>query len=111
MRGPNPAALAARLEAEVDSEILRLTKVVGEVEGALALFDEAAPTPLELRGLANLVHDFYTGIEKVFKRVAPELNGGAPGRRRVASSATGEHGPGHSRYSPRRASSDHGSDS
>lgn len=78
MKGTDSTALAARLKAEVDSEILRLSKVVGEIEQALVHFDEVDPTPLELRGLANLLHDFYTGIEKVFKRIAPELNGGLP---------------------------------
>ena len=78
MTGSDARAFAARLKAEVDSEIRRLSIVVGDIEQALVQFDVAAPTPLELRGLANLLHDFYTGIEKVFKRIAPELNGGLP---------------------------------
>jgi len=31
-----------------------------------------------LRGLACVFHDFYCGAENIFKRIAPQLNGGIP---------------------------------
>lgn len=33
---------------------------------------------LELRGIGDVVHDSYTGAERLFEKIAPELNGGVP---------------------------------
>lgn len=78
MAGRDTARLAARLKAEVESELAQVAQVVEETRQALLDFRARAPTLLELRGLANLLHSFYTGIEKIFRDIAPELNGGIP---------------------------------
>lgn len=70
--------LAARLKVEVETEVERLAGVAEETGNAVSSFRTSAPTLLEIRGLANLLHDFYTGIEKVFRHISPELNGGLP---------------------------------
>lgn len=69
--------------------MIRLRK---EVEAGLAdlqrLREEHAGVPMArgdgymLRARASILHDFYSGIERIFLRIAQELNGGAPGTER-----------------------------
>jgi len=56
----------------------RVASVVAEADLALADFAEATPSRRELRGIGDIVHDFYTGAERMFEKIAPELNGGIP---------------------------------
>lgn len=65
--------LARRLRAEVESELA----------GLLALGREFAERPqtedsYALRARGSLLHDFYNAVERVFVRIARELNGGVP---------------------------------
>ena len=68
----------ARLAASIRSEIDHLVAVVAEAELALRDFSETTPPLRELRGIGDIVHDFYTGMERIFEKIAPELNGGVP---------------------------------
>ena len=68
----------ARLAASIRSEIDRLIAVVAEAELALRDFSDSTPPMRELRGIGDIVHDFYTGMERIFVKIAPELNGGVP---------------------------------
>ena len=66
-------AFARRLAAEIDHELERLEQ----------LRDELATAPRDddtfsLRARGSMLHDFYSGIERVFVRIAEELNGGVP---------------------------------
>lgn len=72
------AARLARVAAATRVEMKRLTSVVAEAELALADFGDVTPPTRELRGIGAIVHDFYTGAERIFERIAPELNGGIP---------------------------------
>jgi len=36
------------------------------------------PSSVELRAIGSILHDFYSGIEKVFKRIALEIDGEIP---------------------------------
>ncbi len=67
-----------RVAATIRDERDRLSRVVGEASQALADFAQSEPSMRELRGIGDIVHDFYTGAERIFERVAPELNGGVP---------------------------------
>lgn len=67
-----------RLAATVRQQRERLSRIVAEAAEALADFSDREPPLRELRGIGDIVHDFYTGIEHVFERLAPELNGGLP---------------------------------
>jgi hypothetical protein len=71
---PRPLTLATALERE----LRKLGQVVAEVDGALALFSTRPPTTLELRGAADLLHDWYCGVEKALEQVAQLLDGGLP---------------------------------
>ena len=66
-------AFARRLAAEIEHEL----------EGLDALRDELATAPRDddtftLRARGSMLHDFYGGIERIFVRIAEELNGGVP---------------------------------
>jgi HepT-like protein len=52
--------------------------VAAEAQDALADFAAHEPPLRELRGIAGILHDFYTGLEHMFEAIAPELNGGLP---------------------------------
>ncbi len=74
-----PGERFARLAASVREERTRLARVVQEAADALEqLSASRAPSTLELRGLGDILHDFYTGAERIFAKIAPELNGGVP---------------------------------
>ena len=66
-------ALARRLAAEIENELGRLDQIVEEAASA-----PRDDSPFGLRGRGSIVHDFYSGIERIFQRIAEELNGGVP---------------------------------
>ena len=74
----NPPERFARLAATVRGEVARIARVVTEAENAAKTFAQRTPELLELRGLGDVVHDFYTGLERIFEKIAPELGGGVP---------------------------------
>lgn len=74
----DPAGRVLRLLAEMRRERRNLARVAGEVETACELLRRRAPTFLELRGAGDLLHDYYTDLEKVFQLVAETLDGGIP---------------------------------
>lgn len=74
----NPRERFTRLAAMVRLEQTRLAQVVAEAEQALTDFASSTPALRDLRGIGDIVHDFYTGTEQIFERIAPELNGGVP---------------------------------
>lgn len=65
--------LLRRLAAEIKSELASLAQLEQELAGA--------PNPADsysLRARGSILHDFYTGVERIFMRIASELNGGVP---------------------------------
>jgi hypothetical protein len=75
---PSPSLRFVRLAASLRHEVDLLAKVVDEAEQAVFDFRESTPSRRELRGVADIIHDFYSGLERVFERIATELEGGAP---------------------------------
>jgi hypothetical protein len=71
-------ARARRLAAVITAERARLAAVVAEAEDARADFGAQPPSLRELRGTGAILHDFYTGLERILERVAAELEGGLP---------------------------------
>ena len=66
-------AFARRLAAEIEHELRRLD----------GLREELATAPLSddtvtLRARGSMLHDFYCSVERIFVRIAEELNGGVP---------------------------------
>lgn len=66
-------AFARRLAAEIEHELERLTQLQDEISTAPREDDT-----FTLRARGSMLHDFYNGIERVFVRIAEELNGGVP---------------------------------
>lgn len=75
--GPDRAA-AARLAAEVRREIAALDRSVGILSDALARHRGNVDDVVIVHGVAGLVHDFYTGVERIFERISPSLDGATP---------------------------------
>ena len=65
--------LARRLAAEVRTEMGHLRRLGEERRAAPSTTDT-----FTLRSRASILHDFYTGAERIFVRIAEELNGGVP---------------------------------
>ena len=66
-------AFARRLAAEIRHELVSLDRI--RDQNAAAPRDDAVFT---LRARGSILHDFYNGIERVFVRIAEELDGGVP---------------------------------
>ena len=65
--------LLRRLAAEVTAELASLEQLAQELAGAPSGADTYS-----LRALGSILHDFYSGVERIFVRIAGELNGGVP---------------------------------
>ncbi|NOZ05199.1 MAG: hypothetical protein GXP41_02440 [Chloroflexi bacterium] len=63
--------------ADIDRELNNLKRLTAESE---TLLDRARQqvTFLELRTAGSVLHDFYSGTEKVFRRIALEVDGSLP---------------------------------
>lgn len=64
-----------RLAAEVRQEAGRIEQVVLEAENAAVALDREGTTTLERYGAAAVLDSFYTGIEKLFARIAVHFGG------------------------------------
>ena len=68
------------LKADIDRELKQLGTLVGECREVVHdLGDE--PSPLEVRGTGSILHDLYSGIERILERIATELDGEVPSGR------------------------------
>jgi len=70
---------AARLIASIRHELDACKQIAAEAAANLQDFQTQTPSLLQLRGLGDIVHDFYTGIERIFGKIATETDGGLPG--------------------------------
>lgn len=66
-------AFARRLAAEIASELESLSLLEEQSAGA-----PQGDDTFSLRARGSILHDFYSGVERVFVRIAEELNGGVP---------------------------------
>jgi len=61
------------------SDILQTVETLDGIVEELASYPRLSePKPIETRGYALLAHDFYTGLESIFERIAAEINSGYP---------------------------------
>ncbi len=66
-------AFARRLAAEIANELECLSLLEEQSAGA-----PRGDDTFSLRARGSILHDFYSGIERVFVRIAEELDGGVP---------------------------------
>jgi len=64
-----------RIAVEIREELMKLDVLYAEWRG---VDSDAGMPSLFLRGKASIFHDFYCGAERIFKKIAAELNGGVP---------------------------------
>ncbi len=64
------------LRADIKRELADLRQVVEESQEVLR--HEEWPELASKRTLGSLLHDFYTGVEKIFQRIALQLDGDLP---------------------------------
>lgn len=65
--------LEADIQIELDN-LSRLTKESEEIFQGLKKY----PTTIELRAMGSILHDFYCGLERIFERIAIDLDGEIP---------------------------------
>ncbi len=66
-----------RIKAELLSELKQISKLMDEYRDFVDKYSDHMDAYL-LRVKASFMADFYMGIEKVFKLIVEELNGGTP---------------------------------
>ncbi len=67
-----------RLKAEIEREIEQLNRLEQELIGLQEKINASEPSPYDIRAAGSILHDFYNGVEAIFRRIAHELNGGIP---------------------------------
>ena len=65
------------LKADIDREMAQIERLLDESRSDLSGVG-GVPSRLEVRGVASVLHDFYSGIERLFERIAVELDGELP---------------------------------
>jgi predicted nucleotidyltransferase len=72
---PDDPVLALR--GLVEDELRALTRIAVKMRETLDRLADP-PTEVELQAIASYLHQFYTGIESIFERIALQLDGGLP---------------------------------
>jgi predicted nucleotidyltransferase len=72
-----PVEAHAALKKEIEDELHNLERVGSEMAQLLARMPQE-PTFVELRATASILQDFYSGVERIFERVAIRLDGDLP---------------------------------
>lgn len=67
-----------RIQVEINHEISLLDRLRKELDDVSMVLKEKSVSALDLRAAGSILHDFYNGIENVFRRIAQELNGSLP---------------------------------
>ena len=65
------------LKAEINAELKNLDHLIDELRHGQAYFGEDH-SYFELRAYGSILHDFYSGLEKIFERIASSLDGDMP---------------------------------
>ena len=66
--------LLIRLRAEIEDELESISHLQHDLNECKKL----GAVRVALRAKASVLHDFYTGTERIFTKIASELNGGIP---------------------------------
>jgi predicted nucleotidyltransferase len=65
------------LRQEIQLELDNLARIAGSTQ-ALLVRVPAQPDEYEVRSIGSLLHDFYSGVERIFERIAVRLDGDLP---------------------------------
>ncbi len=72
-----PKATFAALRADLDRELHNLERLISEMSQLLHVLPPT-PTFVEIRTAGSILHDYYTGVERMRQRVALEVDGSLP---------------------------------
>jgi len=75
---PIEAQKIARLVAELTDELVGLQQIEADAHTAISRLAGREPDRFDLRAVGSILHDFYSGVESLFEKVALVLNGGLP---------------------------------
>ncbi|MDZ7290114.1 MAG: hypothetical protein ONB44_01680 [candidate division KSB1 bacterium] len=64
-----------RIAVEIREELKKIDQLYAQWRGVA---QDMSTHSLILRGKASIFHDFYNGAERIFKKIANEINGGIP---------------------------------
>ena len=70
----------ARVAARIREEVASLDRTADAMRDALTRWGIEAQDVVTVHWVGGLLHDFYTGLEKAFSEISPELNGREPAR-------------------------------
>ena len=66
------------LQAEISSELSNLDAIIPEWDAYSLKINEKEISQADLRVVGSMLHDFYTCIERVFSKIAVEIDGELP---------------------------------
>lgn len=66
----------AALKADIERELRNLERLTQEMDEVLTEIPEA--TVIAVRAAGSILHDFYTGAEKIFRRIAIKIDRDLP---------------------------------
>ncbi len=66
----------AALKADIERELQNLERLTLELDTILATTSEN--TVIKVRAAGSVIHDFYTGVEKIFRRIATRVDQDLP---------------------------------
>ena len=75
---PVPTNPLEALQQEIQIELRQVRRVVDSLEGLLRHLS-GAPDEYQILSIGGLLHNFYSGVERIFERIAARLDGDVPG--------------------------------
>jgi uncharacterized protein YutE (UPF0331/DUF86 family) len=66
------------LKSEIQAELGKIQKVTDEIGSLYNKIKDKTPSLFELSAMATFLHNFYSGIENIMKRIATSLDNDVP---------------------------------
>ena len=67
-----------RLADELTAELVEIQRLKVDIDGAQVKVGDLEPDRFELRAVGSILHDFYNSFERVFQRIAKEIDRRTP---------------------------------
>lgn len=74
--------MSDKFQQKIQRVISEIEEEIGNIDGLLSELsehqEESPRNSFYLRAIGSIFHDFYSTVERIFRRIAEELNGGIP---------------------------------